>query len=319
MENLTEPTTVVLQHVLQINDVQTQKKNKATVKVKNLECEDDPETNGFDLIAYFGSRVPNFLSVHAKTTSDNITAKLKLSVFDHDGQLLIKEEDDEFDFLSDDWKLGRETLLDLNSITGSKIVIRFTLEFFPFYELPYTTNLCRTQLQSHFIDMFESAAYADVTFLVQNEKMAAHKSVLASRSSYFKNMFEAGMQESASNQVTVTDVEPATFKAVLRFLYSGLMEEEEFASLAELIGAADKYGLDELKKACELAMRTDLQMENLIDALLLADMHNCPRLLRDAKVLFKGFAQFLKQNRSSWNRMLDRPKLLMELLECCTE
>ena len=61
MANLTGPTTFVLQHVLQIDDVQTKKKNKANVMEK-LSCEDDPESNEFALAVGFGCGREDFLS-----------------------------------------------------------------------------------------------------------------------------------------------------------------------------------------------------------------------------------------------------------------
>ena len=162
--------------------------------------------------------------------------------------------------------------------------------------------------------MFESAEFADVKFLVQDEEIPAHKNVLASRSVYFKNMFQAGMQESVSNSVKITDVSLTTFKAVLRFLYGETPKEKQFLPLAELIVAADKYGLDELKEICGSAIGTNLQTENIIDALLIADMHNCQSLLQDAKTLFRARTEDVKENKEKWSRLAGRPNLLLELL-----
>ena len=68
MANLTEASIIVLQHVLQINDVESRKRNKATVKSEDLCCEDDPESHEFTLEALFGSETRNFLSVYAHAT-----------------------------------------------------------------------------------------------------------------------------------------------------------------------------------------------------------------------------------------------------------
>merc|ERR1712168_1010014 len=212
---------------------------------------------------------------------------------------------------------GYLEMLALNLITESKIAILCSAEYLP--DKSVGMNPCTKKLQSDLIHMFESAKFTDVTFLVQGEEIAAHKSVLASRSAYFEKMFDAKMQESATNRVEVTDVQPTTFKAVLRFLYGGVMEEKEFESLAELIVAAEKYGMDDLKSVCESAIRTRLQFENIVDALLLADMHNCASLLRDGKVLFKSLATLLMKNENQWNKLRERPGLFMQLFKVLAE
>ena len=143
------------------------------------------------------------------------------------------------------------------------------------YEHILIAHQGRTQLQTDLINMFESRTFSDVTFLVQEKEFPAHKSVLASRSIYFQKMFDAEMEESATNRVHVLDVDPSTFEAVLRFLYGGVVEENQFYALAKLVAAAEKYAMDELKRICESIMLANLQMANIIDALLTADVHNC--------------------------------------------
>ena len=207
-------------------------------------------------------------------------------------------------------------MLPLNLVTGNEVTILCTLEYFPSESAsdPDKTRQGKTQLQTDLIDLFESGSFSDVIFLVQGKEFAAHKNVLASRSIYFKKMFDAEMQESSTNRVHVTDVDSSTFEAVLRFLYGGVVEEDEFKALAKLVAAAEKYSMDELKRICESTMRANLQMENIIDALLLADMYNCSSLLRDAKTLFKPLVKFLKKNENDWSKMAERPGLLLELL-----
>ena len=43
--------------------------------------------------------------------------------------------------------------------------------------------------------MLENENFADVTFVVGDTKVKAHKCILASRSNFFENMFSVGMRE----------------------------------------------------------------------------------------------------------------------------
>jgi len=318
MSELTKSPTFVVQHVWQIECAQKLKEDKAIIISPKFSCADDPNPCEFELQASFGSKKSDYLSVYFHTRDQSVTMLvLQVSVIDHEGRLLKTGNCTTIAKIEPNFGWGFLEMLALNLITESKIAILCSAKYLP--DKSVGMNPCPTKFQSDLIHMFESAKFTDVTFLVQGEEIAAHKSVLASGSAYFEKMFEAKMQESATNRVEVTDVQPTTFKAVLRFLYGGVMEEKEFKSLAELIVAADKYGIDDLKNICESTVRAHLQFENIVDALLLADMHNCASLLRDGKVLFKALAKLLKKDQCNWNKLAERPSLLMQLLDCAFE
>lgn len=52
------------------------------------------------------------------------------------------------------------------------------------------------QLPKDLLKMLENdKTFADVTFVVGDARIMAHKCILASRSKFFENMFKAGMRE----------------------------------------------------------------------------------------------------------------------------
>ena len=64
----------------------------------------------------------------------------------------------------------------------------------------------------------------DVVLVVQDEKISAHKLVLAASSSYFRSMFAGDMLESRSSLVELKDVEPEAMKLLVDFSYSSQLE-----------------------------------------------------------------------------------------------
>ncbi len=84
--------------------------------------------------------------------------------------------------------------------------------------------------------------------------------------------------------------------------------------MMELLAAADKYGVADLKKYCESTLCSRLNAENVIEALLLAESHDCPALMASAMTVFGSFVDVLKQRK----RLVDlkkSPSLLLKLLE----
>ena len=311
--NSSEPVTYSVHLLRHIDDVKTKIQEKDIITTAGFFCQDDPLPNEFELTVAFGDQQENSLSVYFKPTRRDVMVKnTQVTITDGEGNRLVSTMSNQaFPCDKSNGNGWSDLIPFLCANHISRIVILCNLEYFS-SATPLKLN--RGRLQKDFINMFESADFADVKFLVQGEKILAHKSVLASRSVYFKNMFQADMQESSSNQVEVKDVSSTTFKAVLRFLYGENPKEEQFEPLAELVVAADKYGLDELKEICASFMGANLETENVIDALLIADMHNCPSLLQDAKILFRARTEAVKEDREKWNKLAERPSLLLELI-----
>jgi hypothetical protein len=67
---------------------------------------------------------------------------------------------------------------------------------------------------------------ADVTFVVEGEKIKAHSVLLAARSKYFERMLCGGFAEAGSSaagsaaQIPIQNTTPAAFRALLRYLYT---------------------------------------------------------------------------------------------------
>jgi hypothetical protein len=53
------------------------------------------------------------------------------------------------------------------------------------------------------LKMLANENFADVTFVVGDTKVKAHKCILASRSNFFENMFNVGMREAQESVISV--------------------------------------------------------------------------------------------------------------------
>ncbi|KAM0854960.1 hypothetical protein ACQ4PT_050098 [Festuca glaucescens] len=136
----------------------------------------------------------------------------------------------------------------------------------------------------HFGKMLEDTSTTDVTFKVEGETFAAHRAVLATRSSAFQKQFSEPMKKKTSH-ITINRMEPTVFKALLHFIYTDslpkmddLNRDENNAVLESLLAAADQYDLERLKLMCARILCTNLDVENVAGVLWLADKYNCQKL-----------------------------------------
>ena len=64
-------------------------------------------------------------------------------------------------------------------------------------------------------------------FVVDGERVPAHKLVLASQSEFFRVMLYGEMKEASQEEVVLSDVPLVPFKKLLQYAYTGVMQLEE--------------------------------------------------------------------------------------------
>ncbi|RLN04402.1 TRAF transcription factor [Panicum miliaceum] len=145
----------------------------------------------------------------------------------------------------------------------------------------------------HIGELLVSREGAEVTFDVDGEAFAAHGFILAARSPVFEaEIYGPATRETDTRRITVPDMRPAVFRALLHFIYTdslpamGDLGSDEMRDLVgDLLAAADRYTMDRLKVVCEHILARALRLESVASILVLADRHRCNRL-RDACIHF---------------------------------
>lgn len=124
-------------------------------------------------------------------------------------------------------------------------------------------------------NLLENEKYSDVSFTFGDKKLHAHKNILTSRSRAFAKMFAADRDgaERKHSLVPLKDVNFDVMQEVLRYIYTGKVSGNESMAV-ELLVAAEKYALTELKTICEKTLIDKLKFDNAFDLLLIAKTFN---------------------------------------------
>lgn len=126
--------------------------------------------------------------------------------------------------------------------------------------------------------------FSDVDFhFSDGSVLHAHKLVLVARSSFFSAMFlnNDTYEETKSGRVNICDIQPDVFKEMLSYLYTTKVPKMHKLAF-ELLMAADKYDLQELKTMCEKELAKNLNAETMQTYYELANTHNGPELKQKA-------------------------------------
>lgn len=120
--------------------------------------------------------------------------------------------------------------------------------------------------------IFESGKFADCTITCEGREFRCHKNILSARSQVFDAMFSHDMEENKNGKVDIIDLDADTVYDMIAYIYSEKVPDLEVKA-AGLLSAAEKYDLQELKNMCEVSLCESIAMENVLDLLVLADLH----------------------------------------------
>ncbi|KAM0872958.1 hypothetical protein ACQ4PT_038408 [Festuca glaucescens] len=142
-----------------------------------------------------------------------------------------------------------------------------------------------SDIAEHLGKLLQEKQDADVVFVVEGQEFPAHKMVLAMRSPVFKAELYGGMRESDTGHITIGDMQPAVFEALLHFIYTDslpVMDDLDRENYKEIIRhllvAADCYAMERLKIMCESILCNNIDVKTVVTTLVLAELHDCARL-----------------------------------------
>ncbi|GFT47445.1 hypothetical protein TNCV_3749901 [Trichonephila clavipes] len=89
--------------------------------------------------------------------------------------------------------------------------------------------------------LYTEGILSDVKLRTTTQIFHAHKNILSARSPMFRVMFSTNMEEKIQEYVHVPDLEDATMRRMLQYVYTSSFEGLQWESALKLYAAADKY------------------------------------------------------------------------------
>lgn len=172
------------------------------------------------------------------------------------------------------FKLKEMFLLNHLFLTNDVLTLALEIELSENIAKDVPERCCSRIALNHFEEMFNRELFSDFTLIASDgQEIQAHKAVIAARCSTLETMLKAGMRESHENRVAIKDTSFKVLKEFIRFIYS-----EKVVNLEEIAEAlfvvAHKYNVPELRDKCSQAMIQNVNAENVIDRLILANCYN---------------------------------------------
>jgi len=163
-------------------------------------------------------------------------------------------------------------------------------------------------------DLLSSGKYADLSFVVGDEVIPAHKAIIAARVPYFDKMLSSGMEEAETGLVKLdegTDV--AAFKEVLKYIYGGQLPATLHEDAVQILQLADRYDLALLKDACFYHMQKGLTKDNVCETLILADLYRGSNLKKECLQQLHQWGSSL--DSKVLEKLSEHPRLMIEVIQ----
>lgn len=145
----------------------------------------------------------------------------------------------------------------------------------------FDSGIFGATIQKGFAKLFKDDKLSDITLIVGDEKIPAHKLVLCAWSDTFRAMLDgANWAESEMKElkINVEEEDNDNFKYMLEYMYTGNSAFIDESNVMPLISLANYYGIHALKEVCGKLLGQQISESNIFYLLDLVDKYDCTQL-----------------------------------------
>lgn len=112
---------------------------------------------------------------------------------------------------------------------------------------------------------------SDVTLVVDNREIVAHRAILAACSPYFRAMFLSGFSEATESKIVLKEVDGNAVQLIIDYFYTSELEVNVY-NVEEILRICVLFRLNSLIDHCETFLRRNMTPANCLGLLFVADL-----------------------------------------------
>lgn len=161
---------------------------------------------------------------------------------------------------------------------------------------------------------FASKLYYDVTIETMDGKIRAHKWILKLKSKYFEAMFDNELGDKIQTHFKIEDISLVVLNEVLRFIYTGRVEDIE-ALAQDILIWSDFFAIDDLRDMSADFVIKSLDPENVLSLMELAVNTNQDYLKEQTIAFFRKNMDQVVKSKSWLSTYKNLPSSVQEIIK----
>ncbi len=138
---------------------------------------------------------------------------------------------------------------------------------------------------------------SDITIIINDHKIPAHKFILSSRSDVFETMFLSQFKESNDKEIEIKDTNIEAFEVFLKCIYFDIFDSKaikDYSLVIDVFRLSHRYQTQELSHFIEEELIELITVSNVVDIYEFALIYDLNKLLNALKV-------FVNKNKTELN------------------
>ncbi|XP_044584820.1 kelch-like protein 38 [Cotesia glomerata] len=202
---------------------------------------------------------------------------------------------------------------------GVEIIPQFTVYSFGitceiFWKSTPTISL-DNNLYNEMRKFYNSEELSDVTIIVDETKIPAHKVVLAAQSEVFAKMLQSEMKEAKDGEINIKDHDPEIILEMLHYCYRGATKARYNIEIAlQMLEVANYYQIMKLKEISKSTLMNNMSVDNVIRIIDTADNYDAVDLRQKAKEFIIAHCKELFPSNEFQELFFRKQKLMLEIV-----
>ena len=163
----------------------------------------------------------------------------------------------------------------------------------------------------------------DLKIVCEDKEFLVHKLILSCKSDFFNAMFstqesKAYFREGNASVLQIEHTDPDTMEKLLKFIYTRQVRAEDID--CRLLMLADMYNIKALVKICFEKLKSNLNVENVMEITYVAYLTNNQKLIEKAsKFIFNNRGSKQIKHCTFWEELKEQdPTVAMKVVELIT-
>ncbi|ASK51350.1 BTB kelch-domain protein [Eptesipox virus] len=120
----------------------------------------------------------------------------------------------------------------------------------------------------------ENKLFCDITLLIENKKISAHKIILAACSDYFKAMFTSNFKENTLSTITINCLDYNAIKKIIKFCYTNELNFDSVNECLNCMIASDYLIIPIISNICEEYLLNNITLDTFYSIHTICELYN---------------------------------------------